>query len=179
MTTKYEGEGVDERFVDVLMKALEKKNLEGFDYLEFKQSMAALGKVGITGETAVKSAFATGTTMGLTLEKLLNSAAYYQQVLLDEKAQFELSMQRYVKDRVEGKRQETTTLKKQIADWQNQIDQLKKQIVKAEDTIASADAQIAEAKQKAAENQASFEATLKVITEAIQDDMEEVKQTIG
>lgn len=179
MTNKLEGEGVDERFVDVLMKSLEKKNLEGFDYLEFKQSMAALAKVGITGEMAIKSAFATGTTMGLSLEKLLNSAVYYQQVLQDEKAQFELSMQRYVKDRVEGKRKETSSLKKQIADWQNQIDKLKKQIAKAEGTIASADAQIAEAKQKAAENQASFEATLKVITEAIQEDMEEVKNTIG
>lgn len=179
MNTNYSGAGVDERFVDVLMKALERKNLEGFDYLEFKQSIAALDKMGIKGEMAVKSAFATGSTMGLTIDKLLNSAAYYQQVLLDEKAQFELSMQRYVKDRVEGKRQETTSLKKQIADWQTQIDQLKAQISKAEATIAAADSQIMEAKQKAAENQASFESTLRVITEAIQDDMDEVKRVLG
>ncbi len=179
MDTNFGGEGVDERFVDVLMKALERKNLEGFDYLEFKQSIAALSKMGITGDMAIKSAFATGSTMGLTIDKLLNSAAYYQQVLLDEKAQFELSVQRFVKEHVEGKRQETTGLKKQIADWQTQIDRLKAEITKAEATIGAADAQISEAKQRAAENQARFEATLRVVTAAIQDDMDEVKRILG
>jgi len=172
-------EGADERFVDVLMKALEKKNLKGFDYLEFKQSLAALSKVNIEGDTAVQSAYATGTTMGLTVEKLLKSAAYYQQVLLDEKAQFEASMQRHLTDKVEGKRKETAGLKKSIADWQTKIDQLNQQIQKAQGTIDEADAQIAKAKAKATENQARFEATLKMISETIGQDMEDIKRVLS
>lgn len=179
MKESYQAEGADERFVDVLMKALERKNLDGFDYLEFKQSLSALAKMGIDGDTAIKSAFATGSTMDLTLDKLLKSAEYYQQVLLDEKAQFEASMQRHFAQKVEGKRKETATLKKKIADWQSKIDQLQKQISKAQTVIDEADAQMGAAKDKAKENQDSFEATLKLISEAISDDMSDIKRVLG
>lgn len=178
MKNTYQTEGTDERFVDVLMKALEKKNLEGFDYLEFKQSLAALDKVGIVGETAIKSAFATGTTMGLTKPKLVKSAAYYQQVLLDEKAQFEASMQRHLTQRVEGKRKETSGLKKKMSDWQTKIDQLQQQIKDAQSAIDQADAQIADAKEKADDNQRRFESTLKLIAAAITNDIENINRVI-
>ncbi|MEM9836483.1 MAG: hypothetical protein AAF828_08270 [Bacteroidota bacterium] len=179
MKDAYATSGADERFVDVLMKALERKNLDGFDYLEFKQSLAALGKMDIDGDTAIKSAFATGSTMGLTVDKLLKSAAYYQQVLLDEKSQFEASMQRHFTQRVEGKREETGRLTKQIAEWQSKIDQLNQKIAKAQTTIEKADAQIAAAKQKAQDNQTSFEATLKLVSGAIDQDMENIKRILG
>lgn len=174
----YEAEGADERFVDVLMKALEKKNLEGFDYLEFKQSLSALGKMGIEGETAIKSAFATGTTMGLTKAKLTKSAAYYQQVLLDEKSQFNASLQRHLTQRVEGKRKETAGLKKKMADWQTQIDKLQKQIEEAQSIIDDADAQIEAAKAKAIDNQNRFDATLELITTTIKQDIENINEII-
>lgn len=179
MKDAYETTGADERFVDVLMKALEKKNLDGFDYLEFKQSLAALGKVGVDGDMAIKSAFATGSTMGLTVEKLLKSAAYYQQVLLDEKSQFEASMQRHFAQRVEGKRKETGGLKKKIADWQTKIDQLQKQIVEAQATIDDADDQISSAKEKATENQDRFEATLELVSGTIANDIAEITRILG
>ncbi|MEL6275113.1 MAG: hypothetical protein AAFU03_08430 [Bacteroidota bacterium] len=179
MKEAYEADGADERFVDVLMKALEKNNREGFDYLEFKQSLAALGKMGIDGDMALKSAFATGSTMGLTVDTLLKSAAFYQQVLLDEKAEFEASLQRHFTQRVEGKRKETAGLKKKMADWQKKIDQLQKQINEAQATIDSADAQIESAKAKAKENQDRFNATLKLISEAITTDVSDIKRVLG
>lgn len=179
MDDVYQNTGADERFVDVLMRALEKKNLDGFDYLEYKQSLAALGKVGIEGETALKSAFATGTTMGLTKNKLVKSASYYQQVLLDEKSQFEASMQRHLAQRVEGKRKETAGLKKKMADWQSKIDQLQEQIRDAQETIDQADAQIAEAQEKATDNQRRFEATLEKISAAISKDIDDINRVIA
>lgn len=179
MKDAYAAAGADERFVDVLMKALERQNMDGFDYLEFKQSLAALDKVGIQGDTAIQSAYATGSTLGLTKDKLLKSAAYYQTVLQEEKTQFEASMQRHFAQRVEGKRKETATLKKKISDWQTKIDQLKKQIETAQGKIDAADAQIAAAKQKAKENQDGFEATLKLISDAISTDMEEIDRIIS
>ena len=179
MKDAYEAEGADERFVDVLMKALEKNNREGFDYLEFKQSLAALSKMGIDGDMALKSAFATGSTMGLTVNTLLKSAAFYQQVLLDEKAEFEASLQRHFSQRVEGKRKETAGLKKKMADWQKKIDQLQKQIADAQKTIDTADAQIDAAKAKAKENQDRFNATLKLISDRIESDVTNIKRVLG
>ena len=63
--------GLDERSINVLTKALENANLPGFDYLEFKQSLAALTQMNMDEAMAIKSAFATASTMGLTKEKLL------------------------------------------------------------------------------------------------------------
>ncbi len=178
MDNIFQEENIDERFASVLLKALEKKNLDGFEYLEFKQSLAALGKQGINGEVALKSAYAMGTTMGLTMEKLVKSAEYYRQVLQDEKGQFEASMQKHFAQNVEGKRKETGGLKKKIADWQTKIDQLKEQIKQAQDKIAAADAQIEQAKKKGAETQKGFDAAMKVIDEAIVEDIAEIKAAL-
>ena len=71
---------------NVLMKALEDKNLEGFDYLEFKQSVAKMLEIGMDPDTAIKAAFGTGSTVGLTLEKLVKTAKYYTEVLQDRKS---------------------------------------------------------------------------------------------
>lgn len=178
MDNIFHEENIDERFATLLLKALEKKNLDGYDYLEFKQSMAALAKQGIEGETALKSAYAMGTTMGLTMDKLVKSAEYYRQVLQDEKGQFEASMQKHFAQNVEGKRKETGSLKKKIADWQTKIDQLKTQIKEAQGKIEAADAQIEQAKKKGEETQRGFEATLKVIDKAIVDDLSEIKDAL-
>ncbi|MEL7162660.1 MAG: hypothetical protein AAFN92_18020, partial [Bacteroidota bacterium] len=105
----------DDRFANVLMKALEDKNLEGFDYLEFKQSVAKLLDIGMDHDTALQAAFATGSTAGLTLEKLVKTAKYYTEVLEDEKAKFMNSMEKHLMSNVEGKAKQTGELKKKIA----------------------------------------------------------------
>ena len=66
--------GLDEKSVDYLTSALAKNNLPGFDYLEFKQSLAALADLGMDEPTAIKSAFATASTVGLTKDKLVKTA---------------------------------------------------------------------------------------------------------
>ena len=59
---------IDSKSVDFLAKALDKNNIPGFDYLEFKQSLTALKKMGMDAETSIKSAYATASTVGLTKE---------------------------------------------------------------------------------------------------------------
>lgn len=179
MDNPFHDEQIDERFAGVLLKALEKKNLDGFDYLEFKQSLAALDKQGIKGETAIKSAYAMATTMGLSIDKLVKSAEYYRKVLRDEKAQFEASMQKHYAQNVEGKRKETGSLNKKIADWQGKIDQLNEQIEAAKAKIESADAEIEAAKKKGEETQQGFEAALQVIDQAILDDIDDIKRLLS
>ena len=66
--------GLDERSMESLVGALERENLPGFDYLEFKQALERLQAMDMAEETAFKSAFATASTMGLTKDKLLKTA---------------------------------------------------------------------------------------------------------
>lgn len=138
----------DDRFANVLMKALEDKNLEGFDYLEFKQSVAKMEEIGMDHDTAIRAAFGTGSTVGLTLEKLVKTAKYYTEVLQDEKSKFMNSMEKHLMSNVEGKAKETSELKKKIANWESKIEQLKAEVVKAKAKIESADELISTAKEK-------------------------------
>ncbi|MEL6868102.1 MAG: hypothetical protein AAFP19_27010 [Bacteroidota bacterium] len=106
--------GLDQKSVEFLTKALEKNNLPGFDYIEFKQSLGALSEMAMDESTAFKSAFATASTMGLTKAKLLETAQHYLKIIMREKTQFEAAMQKQMAHRVESKLQEVEKLKEQI-----------------------------------------------------------------
>ncbi len=169
----------DDRFANVLMKALEDKNLEGFDYLEFKQSVAKLQELGMDHDTALRSAFATGTTVGLTLEKLVKTARYYTEVLQDEKSKFMNSMEKHLMSNVEGKAKQTGELKKRIANYEAKIEQLQAEVVKAKKQIADSEALINAAKEKASVNQRGFDEALEVITSVIKQDVTDISRVLG
>ena len=78
----------DKKFVDVLLKAIEANNLEGFDYLEFKQSLQNLSNVDMDEATRYQSAMAMAKTMGATPANLKQSANHYLSVLKKEEAKF-------------------------------------------------------------------------------------------
>lgn len=167
--------GLDSRSVEALTKALEKKNLPGFDYLEYKQSLDALTQLGIDEATAFKSAFATAATMGLTKEKLLQTAQHYKKVLLEEKTQFDNSVQRQLEQRVEGKRREVEMLKKKVAEYQQKIQQLEAQIRSSQETIDQADATIAEAREKIEGAKDNFDHTLQSMINDIDKDISNIQ----
>jgi len=170
--------GPNNRFANALMKALEKRNLDGFDYLEFKQSVGRLTDIGMDLDTAINSAFITGSSMGLTKEKLLKTANYYSGVLEDEKAQFMRSLEKHLVDNVEGKAKQTGELKKKIANWESKIEQLQKQIEAAQQQIDASDAQIEAARNKAEENQQGFDTALEVITTTIKEDIANIERVV-
>ena len=169
----------DDRFANVLMKALEDKNLEGFDYLEFKQSVAKMQELGMDADTAMRAAFSTGSTVGLSLDKLLKTAKYYAEVLQDEKSKFMNSMEKHIMSNVEGRAKQTGELKKKIANWEAKIEQLRAEVEKAKEKIASADAEISAAKEKAELNQQGFDDALDVITAAIRQDVADIRRVLG
>ncbi|MGK0449598.1 MAG: putative nucleic acid-binding Zn-ribbon protein [Neolewinella sp.] len=169
----------DDRFANVLMKALEDKNLEGFDYLEFKQSVANMREIGMDDDTAIRAAFGTGSTVGLTLEKLVKTAKYYTEVLQDEKSKFMNSMEKHLMSNVEGKAKETGELKKKIANWEAKIEQMQVEVKKAKAKIESADELIDSAKEKASVNQQGFDDALDVITATIRADVADITRVLG
>ena len=167
------------RFANALMKALEKKNLDGFDYLEFKQSVGRLTEIGMDLDTAINSAFITGSSVGLTKEKLIKTANYYAEVLQDEKSQFMRSLEKHLVDNVEGKAKQTGELKKKIANWESKIQQLQEQINAAKAEIEASDSQINAARSKAEENQKGFDEALEVITQTIQKDVADIRRVLS
>ena len=168
--------GLDEKSVQSLTVALANNNLPGFDYLEYKQSLGALSQMNMEEEMIFKSTFATASTMGLTKEKLLTSAAHYKKVLSDEKAQFDKALQKQMDQRVKSKKTEVEKLKKQIEDYKQKIKQLEEKIAKSQSTIDNADQIIQEAVDKLETTQTNFEHALQSIVNQINQDVENIEK---
>ncbi|MFK8103941.1 MAG: hypothetical protein AB8G15_15515 [Saprospiraceae bacterium] len=168
--------GLDDRSIDFLTRALEKSNLPGFDYLEFKQSVAALAQMNIEEETAIKSAFTTAATMGLTKDKLLKTAGHYKEILAKEKIQFDTALQNQIQQKVAGKQAEVAKLKEQIVKHQEKIKQLQAQIEKSQLTIDGADEQINTEQSKLEETRDNFETTHQSILNQINKDIENIER---
>ena len=79
---------VTSKFVNVLLGAMEQANLDGFDYLEYKQSLNSLAKMPMDVKTRFQSAFAMAQTMGANPKKLMDSALHYINVLKKEEVKF-------------------------------------------------------------------------------------------
>ncbi len=170
--------GLDEKSINSLTKALEENNLPGFDYLEYKQSLRVLGQMNMDEETAFKSAFATASTMGLTKERLLETAAHYRDVLKKEKKKFDAALSKQMKQRVESKRQEIAKLKAKIEAHQKKIKALEKEITQSQEIINKADEHIQDQLGKLENAKNSFETALESIVKQISDDIDTIEKLI-
>lgn len=168
--------GLDEKSVDFLTAALGKNNLPGFDYLEFKQSLGALASLNMDEATSFKSAFATASTVGLTKDKLLQTAEHYKSILAKEKTQFDAALEKQTLQRVEAKKAEVEALRKKIVEFQEQIKQLEAKIAQAEATINGADESIRAAAEKIESTRESFEFTYQSLMNQIAMDIENIQK---
>jgi hypothetical protein len=108
------GNHADQKSVEFLENAMVKKTQTGFDYLKFKQSLEQLSHLQLDERTALKSAFVTASTMGVTKETLLQSARHYLTILGDEKKQFDQALTNQVQQRIDSKKEELNKLQQQI-----------------------------------------------------------------
>ncbi len=168
--------GLDEKSVEFLTNALEKNNLPGFDYLEFKLSLGRLAQMNMGEETTYKSAYVTATTVGLTKEKLLATAQHYKQVLVKEQEQFDQALNNQLQKRVMGKKQEVEKLKGQIEAWKAQMENLQNQILKSQQTIDSADSAIQAEMKKIEATKEGFEFTHQSILNQIDLDVQNIQR---
>ena len=167
--------GLDEKSADFLTKALEKNNLPGFDYIEFKQSLGALMAMDMEESVAFKSAFATASTVGLTKEKLVKTAEHYKNIINSEKKKFDAALEKNMNQRVKSKQEDVAKRKKQVAEYRKKIEELQQKIEEHERVIASADSEIQAATEKIEETRDNFEFALKSIVNQIDKDIENIK----
>jgi predicted nucleic acid-binding Zn-ribbon protein len=169
---------LDAKSVDSLLKAIEKNNIPGFDFVEFKQSLSALSKMQMEESMAFKSAFATASTVGLTKQKLLESGEFYKSVLRKEKELFDAALINQIKIKVEGKQNEVKKLQEDIEKHKQQIMSLEKQIEDARDVIQSADAVIKTEKEKIDTTKNNFEKAFDQLSSQIDTDLKNINQYI-
>lgn len=154
-----------------LISALAKNASEEFDYLKFKVSVKRMLKMGMDRETAVKSAFATASVMGLTKNKLLSSAKKYKGTLDQERDQFAIALKNKIAKNVDGKKVEAEKLKKEIISHKEKIARLLNEIELFEEKIGQVDDVINDAKEKIESTRNDFKTTFDAIYSQIEEDL--------
>ncbi len=174
VTTKslFASEELDERSLEFLADAIEKNNLPGFDYYEFKRAVVALMQMKLDEATAHKSAFATAATVGLTKEKLIETANYYKNLVEKEKAQFDKALENQNAVKIKTRQEEVKRLRDQVERHKAEIARLQDEIAGYLNQIDQAEASLKVESEKLDKAKVAFEKTHRTVALQIDRDIE-------
>lgn len=164
------------KFTEILLGAMDAQNSEGFDYLEFKESLQSLGKMNMDEATRFKSAFAMAQTMGATSHKLISTAEQYKKILSNEKVKFDQALENQKSKQITQVQQGISELEKAMSMKQNRIQEIKKEIAADRAKLEKAKVNLEGAGAKIANTKAGFMASLVQIVHQLDADIEKMKK---
>ena len=164
------------KFMEIFFGAMEKHNLDGFDYLEFKQSLKSLEKMPMDEQTRYQSAFAMAKTMGATPQKLIDAAAHYLKVLLHEEKKFEQALENQRARQIGGREKQIKDLEVGIQQKAQHIKKLTQEIEQSQKQLAGIKSEISGAVSKVETTKNNFIASYNVVVSQIQSDVENMKK---
>ncbi|WP_378178337.1 hypothetical protein [Aquimarina sp. SS2-1] len=170
VNTSSEG-ALDTKIVEKLLQAIEKNNLDGFDYLEYKKSLKALEKMPMDEATKYRSAFATASTMGVTLDKLLQTTNFYIGVLDKENEQFLGAFKNQFDSKVSGREREIAQFESIIKEKSEQIKKLTEEIAKHQQQIGDLKAKVEESNHKINKTQNDFKVSYDHLKAQFEEDI--------
>lgn len=168
--------GLDEKSVDFISKAIEKANLPGFDYVEFKQALSNIAKMNIEEATAFKSAYGTAMTMGLTKEKLLETANHYKTIVSKEREQFDVASEKQKDLKIGDNLRQVDDMNKKILDNELKIKQLQDEIETLRVKVRGMDYEREQAYGKIEEAKTKFTFAHQSILNQIEKDIENIQK---
>lgn len=166
---------VTDKFTNILVGALEKNNIEGFDYLEFKKSLQSLSKMPMDEATRYKSAYAMAQTMGITPQKLVDTAQFYLNVLQKEEKKFLQAMASQKSKQIGNKQQDLQKLDELIKSKTAQIKQLTEDIEKHQQQKVQMTQEISNSSVKVESTKANFDVTYDLLVSQIKQDIDNIK----
>lgn len=169
----------DEKFVTLLLKAIEENNVEGFDYIEFKQSVQSLKNVEQDEGQRFKNAFAMAESMGLTKNKLFSSAKHYVKVLDTEEKKFAEAFESQKNKQVNDRESRSTQMEASIKEKEAQIQKLQKEIDKEKKQLANVESDITKALAKVEATKDGFYAAYNMVLQQIKDDLDKITTYIS
>lgn len=174
VTTKtlFSAEGLDERSLEFLSNAVEKNNLPGFDYFEFKRAVMALEQMKLDEATCFKSAFTTAATVGLTKDKLIETAGYYRNVLMKEKEHFDKALESQNDTKITSREQEIKRLRDQIERHKAEISRLQDEVAGYLNEIDQSETAVKQEAEKLEKTKSAFEQTHQSVLLQIDKDVE-------
>jgi len=158
------------KFRDYFDKLFSVANIPGPDYFEFSKMTEAMQA--ITDEKArYSAAFAGLSVQGLDKQKLLSTAAQYLQVLDNDAANFNSTVDAALQEKVIARQ-------KEIEAKQQRISELTREISELHNQVAVLNNEIKENEEKIENNTGGYKAALEMMKNRITADIEKIKQLI-
>jgi cell division protein FtsB len=174
-----EGSGtIDRKFVDHFVDLLEKANLPGPDYFEYKQALRNMEGLGLGEEKQFQAAWASFKAMGGIKDTtiLKTSADQYLAILEKDRAAFLKDVDAAIKERVGALHTELKKLEDNNAAYAAQISDLQKKIDDNKNRLGQISGEITEQSSKINANKDNFEITLTSFIEQIKSDITKINQ---
>lgn len=169
---------IDNAILDRLLQAIEDNNQAGFDYLEYRRSLKSLAALPMDEMVKFQSAYATASTMGVTLEKLLASIDFYRTVLRNEQDNFIKASKEQYAINVEGKLKEKDNINIVINEKSLKIHKLTDEIRKHQAEMEELTKTIEAGDLKIKETTTNFEKALQFLLSQMDQDTEKLKNYI-
>lgn len=169
---------LDDKSLQFLLKAMIANNLKEFDYIEFKQAVIKMKEMNIDEQTSIKSAFAAGSTVGLTKDSLVLSAERYQKILETEKSAFDEALNAQIESRVKAKYGQAEEAQKKIKEKEMEIARLGNEINQLNTELENIDIDIKESEDRLKETKNNFETTYINLKSQLKNDIEHIKNLI-
>lgn len=107
-----------QEIVDYFKKVFEENNIPGADYQEFKNALEDMKTQAMDEATKYKTLWISFKSMGLTTQKLIETAGTYKNIFADKLNQFDAELQSEFDEQVGNKQKEVDS----IADDNKKID---------------------------------------------------------
>ena len=169
---------VDRKFVQHFVDLLEKGNLPGPDYFEYKQALRSMEGLGLEEEKQFQAAWASFKAMGgITDSSILKTSAdQYITILGKDRESFFKDVERAVKERVGSLNDEVKKLEDNNNAYIQEIANLQKKIDENKNRLGQISGEIAEQSSKINANRDSFEITYQSFVEQINSDLIKINQ---
>ena len=169
----------DDNVARTLQAAIDEANIGGYDYYEFAKTLDALTPTISAEQALFQTAFATGTVMGATKAKLLETANSYLTLLGTKEKEFEATAQQRFDQTVAKRETELPAIDAKIKEKSEQIRKMTEEIhaLTASKTLVANE--IAESKAKIEQVRNNFAATLQVFTAKITSDIEKIQKYLS
>ncbi|MDA8972485.1 hypothetical protein N9H15_01305 [bacterium] len=164
------------KFTNILLQAMDANNLDGFDYLEYKNSLHNLAKMPMDEKTRYQSAFAAASTMGATPAKLIKTAHFYIDVLKKEESKFAQALANQKDKQIGDKAQLIQQHDNLVKEKSKQIEQLKKEISQHQTKSEQMKKSISAATVKVEATKNNFVASYTLLLSQIKRDIENMKK---
>lgn len=167
---------VNDKFLNVLFSAIEKNNQEGFDYLEFRNSLQSLKEMNMDEATRFKSAMAMAKSMGASLATIVTSGQQYLQVLKAEQGKFDEAMKNQRAQQIGNKEQQMEEFAKAVSAKEEEIKKLQAEIEQTKQKYVELSQQIKDATRHIESTKNDFVASYDSLVGQIQADLNKIQE---